>query len=555
MSEILIGSLALAGMTLPSCAQDAAGAHVGAAGSDLRPAVPAPADVEPEENLPAIIAEAYSNNPGLASRRYDRRATDDDIGVALAQMRPTAQVQVSAGYELTRPGDITQAGRSLSDRLNSPDITRNDVTSQFVLDQPLWTGGRASSAVRAARSASQAGRETLREAEGDFLLDLIGAYADALRDTSALAIRRHNRLVLDAALQEIAARREAGELTRTDVAQAETQIQSAEVLLNLAEAQLQASRAAVAALVGREPGRLSPPPPLPNLPRDLEDAFTRAEQGNPDLAAAIAVERASRARIAVAKAEGAPQVSLRGTAGTSGPLSPFDRRDQDLSYTARATLTIPLTAGGRIRSQIAQAQNRNTADQLRIEVARRQVVQGLVNAWNQWATAERNILAGTAQLHAAETFYEGTYAEYREGLRSTFDVLYALNGQREAEIALLASHRDSYVARAGVLRRTGQLEVASLLVAPEIEDPGNYTRAAQRRGAVPWGGLLRGLDRLGAPVARASPPRLPPATRAPIAVPAAEPPPPGAVTSRVGRRSPPAAQKPRPGPAPTGGRP
>ena len=335
-------------------------------------------DDGPDDSLAAAIAQAYSSNPTLSSRRYDLRATDDDIGVALAQMRPTAQLQVSGGYDLTKPGDITQASRSLSDRLNSPDITRNDITSQFVLDQPLWTGGRASSAVRAAMAASQAGREALRGAEGDLLLDLIAAYADIRRDTRSLAIRRGNLTALDATFAEVVARREAGELTRTDIAQAEAQRQSARVQLNAAAAQLQASRATFAALVGREPGNLAPEPELPDLPRAIEEAFAWSEQDNPDLAAAIATERASRARIAAAKAEAAPQLVLRGTAGTTGPVSPFDRRDQDISFSGRATFSLPLSAGGRLRAQIAQAQNRNTADTLRIEGTRRQMVQGPV---------------------------------------------------------------------------------------------------------------------------------------------------------------------------------
>ena len=96
------------------------------------------------DNLAAAITEAYAGNPELAARRYDLRAIDDDIGIALSQARPTAQLQVAGGYELTLPGDITDAARPLSDRLNDPNIERNDISSQPVVDQPLWTGGRCS---------------------------------------------------------------------------------------------------------------------------------------------------------------------------------------------------------------------------------------------------------------------------------------------------------------------------------------------------------------------------------------------------------------------------
>lgn len=475
--------------------------------SPVHDAYPAPilpfeevvADASYDDSLAAALAEAYSGNPELAARRYDLRAIDDDIGVALSQARPAAQVQVAGGYELTLPGDITDAARLLSDRLNDPNIERNDISSQLVIDQPLWTGGRVSSAVDAATAASLAGRETLRGTEGDVLLDVVIAYADVRRDTNVLAIRRRNVEALGATLDEIDARREAGELTRTDLAQGEVQYQSALVSLQAAEADLQASRAAFAATVGRAPGHLAPEPDLPGLPSSLDQAFAFAEAASPELGAAIASERQSRFAIAQAKAEGRPQIFLRGTAGTSGPLSPFDRRDQDVNFTGRATISIPLSEGGRIRSQIAQAQNRNAADEFRIEATRRQLVQSIVTAWNQWVSAERNAAAQELQLRSARVFYEGTYAEYREGLRSTFDVLFAQNSYREAQISLLASRRDSYVARAALLRRMGTLEARNLLDAPSLYDPQDYTRRARGRSGVPWGPVIRALDRIGAP--------------------------------------------------------
>ena len=167
-----------------------------------------------------------------------------------------------------------------------------------------------------------AGREALRGAQGDLLVELIAAYSDVRRDRRSLAIRGTNVRVLEATLDENVARRDAGELTRTDIVQAETQLQAARVQRNAADAQTEASTAAFAAIVGREPGNLASGPDLPNLPRSADEAFAVAEAANPDLAAAMATEQASRARIAAAQAEGAPSLSLQGIAGTNGPACP-----------------------------------------------------------------------------------------------------------------------------------------------------------------------------------------------------------------------------------------
>lgn len=455
-----------------------------------------------DDSLGAAIADTLITNPALAARRYDLRAIDDDIGIARSGIRPTAEAQISGNYDYILPGSITQASRPLSDRLNDPHIQRNSVGAQLVIDQPITTGGRVRGATRAAMAASEAGRQGLRGVEGDLLVDLIAAYSDVRRDRRSLAIRKKNVRVLEATLDEVVARRDAGELTRTDIAQAETQLQAARVQLNASEAQLEASTASFVAIVGREPGNLAEEPDLPGLPKSAEDAFAIAEMANPDLAAAVATEKASRARIAAAAAEGNPRLSVQGIAGTSGPAAPFDRREHDVSFTGRATLTIPIMSGGRVRSLVAQAKNRQSADALRIEATHRQMVRDVLNAWNQWVTVDRNLEAQTLQLKAARIYYEGTLEEYREGLRSTFDVLYAQNSLRETEVALLASKRDRYVAQAILLRHMGQLEAHQLLTSAPAYDPEAYARRAARRGALPGDAFFKAIDTLGAPAAK-----------------------------------------------------
>lgn len=498
---------------------------------DAYPAPDLPLDGEfvegaPNDSLAQAIADAFVTNPELAARRYDLRATDDEIGIALSGIRPTAEMQLSGSYDYILPGSITQAGRPISDRLNDPHIQQDGVQTQLVIDQPITTGGRVRGAVASAVATSAAGRASLRGAEGDLLVELIAAYSDVRRDRRSLGIRGRNVRVLEATLDEIVARRDAGELTRTDIAQAETQLQAARVQHNAAEAQLEASTAAFVAIVGREPGILSEETDFPGLPANADEAFAIAESSNPDLAAAVATEKASRARIAAARAEGNPQLSIQGIAGTNGPALPFNRREHDVTFTGRAILTVPIVSGGRVRSLVAQAKDRQSADALRVEATHRQMVQAVLNAWNQRVTAERNAEAQALQLKAARIYYEGTLEEYREGLRSTFDVLYAQNSLRETEIALLASKRDRFVAQAILLRHIGRLEARKLLADAPAYDAAAYAKRAARRGALPSDTVFRAIDGLGAPTGRPQPVDMPTPAGDPVMLPGASEAPP-----------------------------
>ncbi len=499
MSVLLVASALAILPSVASMAQTEAEAPARAYPDPVLPFDAPEEEPVPTDSLSQAIAQAYESNPVLAVRRYELRATDNSLGLALSQTRATVQAQIAGGYDYTDPGRITQASRPLVDRLNDPNIERNDIGGQIVIDQPLSTGGRAQADIRAAGADIRAGREALRSSEGDLLVDLIAAYADVRRDAKALRIREKNEAVLIRTLDEVVARREAGELTRTDIAQAQTQLQAAKVQVNAAQAQLQQSRASFAALVGREPGVLAPEPPLPLVPTSVDAAFDIADQLNPELGATIHAERASRARIAAARAEGHATLSLRGVASTTGPASPFSGRDQDVNLSGGATLSIPLSAGGRVGALVGQALDRNSADRLRIEAARRQMVQAIISAWNQMVTAQRNLDVQEVQLKAARVYYEGTFEEYRAGLRSTFDVLFAQNALRDTEVALLASARDRYVAQAALLRQLGQLEVGKLITGNALYDPDAHLRHVERRSALPWDGAMRAFDAVGAP--------------------------------------------------------
>lgn len=460
------------------------------------PRLELPDEPAPTETLAQALDSAYRSAPELQARRYELRAADEDYAQAQSELRLTSQLQVTGNYSRVVPGRTTQANRSLSDRLNSPTIENNGLSAEIIVDQPLYTGGKATADMAATEGAIFAGRADLRGVEGDLFLRVITAYADIRRDARVLSLRRASVKQLEATYYEVMARRNAGELTRTDIAQVATQLDNAMAMVNLADQQLEQDRSAFAALVGHYPGVLAPPPALPMLPRSLDEALGLAQRLNPELAQAVAAERASRARIAGAAAEGHPRVSLRGTARLGGQAVPFYLHNEDQEYTGQVVLTIPLSQGGRTGSLVEQARDRNAADRERIEAARRAMVQSVVDAWNAGVTAQRNLKVQTAQLRSAEVLDDGTFQEYRAGLRSTFDVLYAHGSLRDAEIALESTQRDLYVAQATLLRHLGLLEARTILTETPLYDPDRNTRDASRRGALPWDPALRALDRV-----------------------------------------------------------
>lgn len=438
------------------------------------------------ETLREAIALAYRTNPTLLAQRANQRALDESIVQARSGLRPSVDVSGSVSYSRTE-----------TDALGTVESDGGGVS--IGLSQNLYTGGRVALGITGAEADIMAGRESLREVEQAVLVSVIQAYADVLRDTEILAIREENLGVLRRQLDEANARFEVGEITRTDVAQAEARLAQSEADLANSRAQLSVSRAAYAAVVGQAPGDLAALPTLPGVPTDFDEALDVALVDNPGVRAALLSQRSAEAAVAQARAEYMPSVRLTASyGGSSNQLSPFDLSDRT-SFQAGASVSVPLFTGGLNASRVATALERANVAQINVEAERRQVLQTVSNAYAQSISARSSLAAGEEAVRAARVAAEGVRQEAQVGLRTTLDVLNAELELRSAQVTLASARRNEYVAQAQLLAAMGRLEGVDLVPDIEVYDPqDNYDRV-RNRGALPWDGLIEVLDSVAAP--------------------------------------------------------
>ncbi|MGX1690695.1 MULTISPECIES: TolC family outer membrane protein [Brevundimonas] len=471
------------------------------------------------ESLQEAIGLAYRTNPSLLAQRANQRALDESIVQARAGLRPTINASAGVDYSRTRTDRVTTTipGQTIPIDTNGdgvPDATgtlpgstttsggtiESDGASASVsLSQNIWTAGRVSHGISAAEANVMAGRENLRQVEQQVMTSVVQAYADVVRDLEILRIRQENLQVLRRQLDESNARFEVGEITRTDVAQSEARLAQSESDLAGAQAQLSVSRAAYAAVVGQAPSNLQALPVLPGLPSDFDAAMDVGLAENPGVLAALYAQQAAEANVAAARSEYLPSARLTASyGGTANDLSGFDLSDRT-SFTAGASVSVPLFTGGLNRSRVAQALERANAAQINVEGQRRTVLQSVSSAYAQSASAKSSVAAGQEGVRAASVAAEGVRQEAQVGLRTTLDVLNAELELRSAEVALASARRNEYVAQAQLLAAMGRLGGPNLDPAIDAYDPADNYNAIRNRGALPWDGLLETLDRVAAP--------------------------------------------------------
>lgn len=441
------------------------------------------------ETLADAIALAYQTNPTLQGQRASQRALDESIVQARTGFRP--QIDASASASASDGQDDGDAARASSAGLS--------------VSQPIYTGGRVASQINAAEADILTGREGLRSVEAGVIQQVITAYVDVRRDQERLRISQENVAVLQRQLDEARARFEVGEITRTDVAQAEARLAASKASLASAQAQLAISRASYAAVVGQNPGDLEPEPSLETfLPPAIEDAFDSAEQNNAEILAAQYAERASASRITIARSSRLPTVTATGSLGFSGSTeggffapSPaggaFD--DYQRNVSGRVSVSVPLFTGGLISSQVRAAEERNSADRQAIEETRRGVLRTVSQAWNSLIGARANLSANEEQVRAARIAFEGVRQEAQVGLRTTLDVLNAEQELRSAELSLVNARREEYVAATVLLSAMGKLEARYLVPGVEQYDvTANGRKFSHKLGWTPWEPVLGFID-------------------------------------------------------------
>jgi outer membrane protein len=442
------------------------------------------------ETLLDALSAAYRTNPVLQGQRDDQKALDETYVQAKAGWRPTAGLTTEAQYD-RGPNSVAYFSQGFSGY--------NFGAAAVTVTQPLYTGGRTTWAVRAADATVRAGREALRGVEAQVLLSAIQGYVDVLRDQQILAIRDADMATLERQVAESEAKFTLGQVTRTDVADAQASLEAARGALAAATGQMEFSRAEFEAAVGHAPDRLADPADLPGLPATLDEAMTLAETASPQLQQSRLRERSSRAAIAEAKAAWRPTVSLQGAYGFIGPVSPWNVRDYGQEATAGVTVTLPLLTGGVTASQVRQASAQNGSDQIAIETVRRQVVQTIVQAWSQLQANRLGVRAAQAQETAASLALKGTQAEYGYGLRKTLDVLIADQALRAAQQSLAVSRHDAFLAQAALLSASGGLEARNLIPGEPLYDANANFDRVKHSADLPWQGAVEALDKIGAP--------------------------------------------------------
>lgn len=412
------------------------------------------------ETLDEALIKAYLNNPTLKSERAALRATDEGVSQALANWRPN----------VSWTGSINRAKNDNNARTgNERSQIITPMSSSFTVSQPLFRGFQTVSATAEAEANVKAERWRLIEQEQTTFIDAVTAYSNVVRDIAVLNLNRNNEAVLQRQLEATRDRFEVGELTRTDVSQAEARLAKSTADRIQSEGDLESSRANYQNLIGDLPVDLE----VPNLPADLptsaEEAIERAKKNNPEFLASYFDEEAALENIDEVAGQLLPELSLEASQSTNFESSSKNSRSDDARI--GLTLTVPFYQQGSVYSQVREAKQTAAEKRMDMEQARRNAVEAAHSGWEGLVTAKARIQSFLAQIRAAEVALDGVQREAAVGSRTVLDVLDAEQELLDAKVSLVRAQRDELVAVFELKQAIGDLTAEKLGLDTGIYDP------------------------------------------------------------------------------------
>lgn len=399
--------------------------------------------------LEEALEHTYTHNPSIHAARKELEATNERMAQSLSNWRPNASFSFQKGREETK--------------FNSQPETRQDTEDRTLrITQPLFRGGGSIANYKSTDAQIEAQQNAYVAVEQDTLLNAAVAYVDVIRARELVKLTKKNENVLRRHLTATSDRFDVGEVTKTDVSQANSRLARTTSDRVEAEGALISAGAAFARIIRMDvPAKLSMSLPNITIPDSLEEALAKSEQQNPTLVQAQLNVESAKYNMWEQRSNILPTVDLVGESRTSEGGISFNGQNFD-NDSLVVSVNVPLYQSGRAYSIARQAaRQREQRKQLAFDTQNR-VKEAVISAWERLLTTKAIIVSSEQNIQAGQTALEGVEQENLYGARTTLDVLDAEQELFEAEVELVTAQRNEAVAVFNLANLLGDFTAQSL---------------------------------------------------------------------------------------------
>lgn len=398
--------------------------------------------------LQDCIDHAIENNISLQQSRNSYLSGLEDTQQAKAAMFPTINASISQGLS-NRPfsdsGTSSVVGSNVYSTSKSSSYSGNYSVNAGVT---LWNGGSLRTALKQQQVQNSIDSLSVAESTNDVVISIIKAYVQCLYSREAVSVSESNAQASKAALDRAVEMKNAGELSKVDVAQLESQhasdlyqITSAKTSLDASLLQLkQLLELGISEEIELAPFENDEEQVLRLLP-SKEEVYVNAMEAMPEIKRAALGLDAAELAVKQAKTGALPTLSASagfGTSNISGTgTSIASQIEKNINESIGLSLSIPILQGRRNKTSINKARisaNNSRLQQMSIE---KTLLKDVENAYLDAVSAQSQYISAKEQAKYAEQSYEYTSEAFKVGKKNTVEVINAQNSLLSAQVSLL----------------------------------------------------------------------------------------------------------------------
>ena len=401
-------------------------------------------------SLKDAISKVLEKSPELQAEQKKIGLSELDIDTARANYHPSLSLTGQVSHQQKR-NDLDKKWGGTTPK-----------SANLSVKQPLYRGGQTVAEIEKQKVLKSFSEYNYQHAFQQKTLDTVKLYITTYWAAQGITVNGNNISLLEKQLASTQARFEAGELTKTDVAQAEAQLSQAKA----EKRNFNASFDIALSTFRRETGILNtvellyPNINLEKIPSTLDSALSIGLRNNPQMMKAIASFETQKHDIDIKKGAFLPQINLDAGLGAQYDSGVSGSYDDQKTAEIGISATIPLYQGGALKTDLERSKLTKNKLLDDLEVTRQNISDDIVTAWENYKSIRFQLDARKAQLEASKLAYQGVVLEEEVGARSVLDVLEANQDVKNAELFLIETQRDFVTAYYTLFYAMGVLETS-----------------------------------------------------------------------------------------------
>jgi len=384
-----------------------------------------------------------------------------DLNIAAARvLEARAQVTIVRSFQFP---EVNASGSATYQRVEGKltpfqfqDTFAPSAGFDFSFELDFW--GRLRRATQAARAELLASEDARRFVITTLVTDVASTYLQLRSFDGELEVSRRTLAARQDSLKLVQMRERGGVAAMIDVRQAEILVAQASEAVVEAERQLEQTENALSVLLGRNPEAIPRGRPLaqqltlPLVPTGVPSSLLERRQ---DVRQAEAQLAAATARIGVAKADYFPRVFLSGAAAGGGVLLDGRWVGPQGIFQLGPSMSVPIFNMGRTKAGVDSAESRAQQAVLSYQQTILQAFRDVSDALVEHRKKREFRVQQEALAVAAGDTSRLANIRYRGGVSSYLEVLDSERQYFDAELGLVRSQRDEFLAVVRLYRALG----------------------------------------------------------------------------------------------------